>query len=205
MVLPLAADAHDAPVTQPASIDRAESGDREAFRALVDTARAGDVVAFDALVTMRLNQTYRVARAILGGVEEAEDATQEAFLSAWRNLPSLRDADRFDAWFGRIVVNACRMSVRRRPRMTVVSTDHLGEAEHPGAEDRGVHRLASADALQRAFDRLGIDQRRILALRHLEGRSMAEIAGLLGIPVGTAKWRLHRARLALERAIEAER
>jgi RNA polymerase sigma-70 factor (ECF subfamily) len=185
-------------------IDRAGTGDDGAFSALVVSARAGDVLAFDAVVTSRLHSTYRLARAILGTAEDAEDATQEAFLSAWRNLPSLRDADRFDAWFGRIVVNACRTAVRRRPRMMLVSADALFEWEHPGAEDRAEHRLASSDALQRAVDRLPIDQRRILALRHLEGRSMVELGRILDVPVGTAKWRLHRARLALERAIEAE-
>lgn len=171
---------------------------------LVERARNGDAAAFDALVERRVSQTFRLASAILGDPHEAEDATQEAFLSAWRNLPRLRDPERFDAWFGRIVVNTCRMSLRRRSRVVVLSVDATDPTPDPAAE-HALAGVAGSDALQRAINRLTVDQRSILALHHLEERPVAEIAAILGVPVGTAKWRLHDARRALERAMEAER
>jgi RNA polymerase sigma-70 factor, ECF subfamily len=171
---------------------------------LVERARRGDATAFDSLVERRVAPTFRLASAILGDPHEAEDATQEAFLSAWRNLPRLRDADRFDAWFGRIVVNACRASLRRRSPVVVLSVDATDPTPDPTAE-HAFAGVAGSDALERAFGRLTVDQRSILALHHLEERPVAEIAATLGVPAGTAKWRLHDARRALERALEAER
>lgn len=87
--------------------------------ALVERARRGDHEAFAALVDARLTATFRSALAILGNEADARDATQEIFLRAWRNLPELRDPDRFAAWFGRIVVNTCRTSIRGRRRRIV--------------------------------------------------------------------------------------
>ena len=92
---------------------------------LVERARDGDRHAFDRLVAARLPQTYRLAKAITGHPGDAEDVTQEAFLQAWRNLPRLRSADRFDAWFGRILVNEARMALRRRSRVMTVSVDEI--------------------------------------------------------------------------------
>jgi RNA polymerase sigma-70 factor (ECF subfamily) len=169
---------------------------------MVERAKAGDPEAFDALVDLRLLPTYRLARVILGGKEEAEDATQEAFIAAWRALPSLRDAERFDAWFSRIVVNACRMSIRRRPRAAVVSIESIADAE-PAAAEGSLNGVIDADALNRAIDSLEVPHRVILGLYYLEDRSVASIATILRIPSGTAKWRLHRARAALKRAMTA--
>ncbi len=179
---------------------------------LVARARDGDRHAFDRLVAARLPQTFRLAKAITGHPSDAEDVTQEAFLSAWKNLPRLREPARFDAWFGRIVVNEARMALRRRARVMTVPVDAIdvGDDEAtrgyvPSALDPSIDAIAQGDALQRAIDRLTIDQRTILAVHHLEERPVAEIAAVMGIPVGTAKWRLHQARAALERAMETQR
>ncbi len=178
---------------------------------LVERARDGDRHAFDRLVAARLPQTYRLAKAITGHPGDAEDVTQEAFLQAWRNLPRLRAADRFDAWFGKIVVNAARMALRRRGRVMTVSIDAIDVRDGdtagfvPGVLDPSIDAIGQSDALQRAIDRLTVDQRTILALHHLEERPVAEIAAVFGIPVGTAKWRLHEARAALQRAMETQR
>jgi RNA polymerase sigma-70 factor (ECF subfamily) len=171
----------------------------------------GDRSAFDRLVATRLTPTFRLARAIVGDTRDAEDATQEAFLSAWRSLPQLRDAGRFDAWFGRIVVNQARMTLRRRGHVLTVPVDAIhpdrdgSDDRSPGAPDPSIEAVGRADALQRAIDRLSAGQRTILALHYLEERQVADIAALLEIPVGTAKWRLHEARGALERAMETQR
>ena len=178
---------------------------------LVERARDGDRHAFDRLVAARLPQTFRLAKAITGHAGDAEDVTQEAFLQAWRNLPRLREPAKFDAWFGRILVNEARMALRRRGRVMTVSVDAFdvrdGDTRDfvPGALDPSIDAIAQGDALQRAIDRLTVDQRTILALHHLEERPVAEIASIFDIPVGTAKWRLHEARAALERAMETQR
>ena len=177
---------------------------------LVRRASRGDVAAFDALVAARLSASLRLARAIVDSPADAEDVVQEAFVAAWRNLPRLREPDRFDAWFGRILVNTARTHVRRRGSVRPISIDrrHVDdgrEDDTPGQHDPGLESVVSGDALGRAINRLTIDQRSILALHHLEERPVAQIAAVLGIPVGTAKWRLHAARQALERALEAER
>jgi RNA polymerase sigma-70 factor, ECF subfamily len=179
---------------------------------LVVRAIRGDVDAFDRLVAARLGSSFRLARAIVGDTGEAEDVTQEAFVAAWRNLPRLREPDRFDAWFGRILVNAARMSVRRRGptrSMPLVFRDADDDDQPTGTDlgrlDAGHEGVVAGDALQRAIDRLSVEQRTILALHHLEERPVTEVAAIFGIPVGTAKWRLHAARAALERAMESER
>ena len=188
-----------------ASVDPAPASE------LVRRASRGDVAAFDELVASRLAQSLRLARAIVDSPADAEDVVQEAFVSAWRSLRRLREPEKFDAWFGRILVNTARSHIRRRGTVTPISIDRRradspdDEHEHPGRHDPALDRVDSSDALARAIDRLTVDQRTILALHHLEERPVAQIAAVLGIPVGTAKWRLHAARQALERALEAER
>jgi RNA polymerase sigma-70 factor, ECF subfamily len=197
-------------MTHPVVADRMIPG-IDGELALVERARDGDRHAFDRLVAARLSQTFRLAKAITGHAGDAEDVTQEAFLQAWRNLPRLRESARFDAWFGRILVNEAPMALRRRGRVMTVSVDELdvrdGDTRSfiPGALDPSIDAIAQGDALQRAIDRLTVDQRTILAMHHLEERPVAEIAAVFDIPVGTAKWRLHEARAALERAMETQR
>jgi RNA polymerase sigma-70 factor (ECF subfamily) len=177
---------------------------------LVARASRGDAEAFDRLVAARVGSSFRLARAIVGDTGDAEDVTQEAFVAAWRGLPRLRDPERFDAWFGRILVNAARMSVRRRGSARLLpfvlrDADDDPAGGEQGLSDPALDGVVASDALQRSIDRLSIEQRTILALHHLEERPVADVAAMLGIPVGTAKWRLHAARAALERAMEQER
>ena len=177
---------------------------------LVQRASRGDVAAFDELVATRLGASLRLARAIVDSPSDAEDVVQEAFVSAWRSLPRLREPERFDAWFGRILVNTARSHIRRRGSVTPISIDRQWDDPDyhdttPGRHDPALASVDASDALGRAINRLTFDQRSILALHHLEEQPVAQIAAVLGIPVGTAKWRLHAARQALERALEAER
>lgn len=183
-----------------------------ADEALVLRARTGDSTAFDALVSTRLDRCYRLAYSVLGHDADAADATQDAFVSAWRQLPRLRDASAFDGWLNRIVANAARMSRRRRLRSHQVQVrevdvadggEMLGSLADPAGE-APIASVAEGDAIGRAFDRLRPDDRVILVLHHVEERPVAEIARSLAIPVGTAKWRLHAARRALEKAMEVE-
>lgn len=168
----------------------------------VQAAVAGDETAFEALVTDHLPRTYRMALAILGSEADARDAVQDAWVSAWQHIGSLRDPGRFDAWLDQIVVNTCRSGLRKRGRVREIA---LGETFDIQAPQPGPDDITEREALQRAFNRLSIDQRTLLVLHHLERRSLATIAEVLGIPVGTAKSRLHTARAALERTLEDDR
>ena len=108
---------------------------------------------------------------------------------------------RFDAWFTRIVVNACRMSLRARSRRRL---REMAAGPAPGECQGLASQLADRDVLERAFDRLSADERTLLVLHHLEARPLTEIALLLDVRLGTVKSRLHAARRALERALEVE-
>lgn len=170
-------------------------------------------MAFDALVASRLDRCYRLAWSILLNDADAADATQDAFLAAWRQLPRLRDASAFDGWLNRIVANAAKMARRHRIRLREVQVRPLSVAAvaetdtKPRAVDASTsefERVHEADAIGRAFDRLREPERLILVLHYVEERPVVEIARTLGVPVGTAKWRLHAARQALEQAMEVE-
>jgi RNA polymerase sigma-70 factor, ECF subfamily len=170
--------------------------------ALIARARQGDAVAFEALLEPRLDSLLRTAWGIVGNEHDARDATQEACVLAWRHLPRLRDLDHFDAWLGRVLLNSCRMQLRKRRRVREIAIPDGFDAAAPASA--GADGFAETEALARAFDRLDVDARALLVLHHLLHEPLARIATSLGIPVGTVKWRLHAARRALERALEGE-
>jgi RNA polymerase sigma-70 factor, ECF subfamily len=169
---------------------------------LVRRAARGDARAFERLLATRADQAFRIARAMLGDESDARDATQEAFVAAWRELPRLRDPERFDAWLRRILLNACRAQMRVRKHVREIRLDVIVDPAAPGPSLS--EQLGATDILARAFDRLDGDKRAILVLHHLDHASVAEVAASLGIPTGTVKWRLHDAREALQRALLAE-
>jgi len=170
--------------------------------ALVERAALGDADAFEQLIAPRVDRVFRIARAMLGNDADAHDASQEALVAAWRELPRLRDAGLFDVWLRRIIVNACRGKLRGRRRVREITLDPALDVRVPGMGMADA--LGQSDALARAFDRLDADKRALLVLHHLEHEPVASIAQALGIPVGTAKWRLADARSALARALIAE-
>jgi RNA polymerase sigma-70 factor, ECF subfamily len=149
-----------------------------------------------------MDGVYRLSMAILGDEADARDAAQDTFITAWRQIRAVRDPDKFDAWLQRVAVNSARMVHRSRRRRGVreILNSRIDAASIP---ERAT---ASADArvLDAAFGRLDVDQRAILVLHHLEGRSVAELGSILDIPVGTVKSRLHTARRVLHAAIDAE-
>jgi RNA polymerase sigma-70 factor (ECF subfamily) len=176
---------------------------------LVERARRGDREAFEALVDARLGSAFRTAMAILGNEADARDATQDAFVRVWRDLAGLRDAARFDQWFGRILVNTCRSAVRGRGRrwvreVAVTSMPGAGVGFDPPAEPHDL-RSRDDDMVSRALDRLPIADRTLLVLHYFEELPLAEIAERVGASAKTVKSRLFTARRALERAVEGER
>ena len=160
---------------------------------LIERARAGDADAFDELARSRIDAVYRTALAILGSPADARDATQEALVSMWRGLPSLRSADAFDGWLNRITVNSSRMALRRR----------RGVREVPITADSADTAAPVVSDFDRAFDRLNVDQRALLVAHHLDGLSVADMAVQMGIPEGTVQSRLFTARAALEKALKS--
>ena len=179
--------------------------------ALIRRAQTGDIDAFTALIAGRVEAMQRTAMAILGHEADARDAVADALAAIWRELPRLRDPLAFEAWSTRILVHACRRRLRGRGRMRVrevaiEAVDASGSGTGgAGASAGPAEGVADRMALERAFDRLDADARTILVLHHLDGRGLSEVASILGIPVGTAKSRLFAARRALERALERER
>ena len=180
-------------------LTRVAGDDLTGEQVLIERASRGDADAFEALVALRLPTLLRIARAILNNESDARDATQDAFVAAWQSLPTLRDARRFDAWLNTVLANKCRDLLRNRGRaheVDIVDTDVPSADPAAGVLDRA--------ALLAAFDRLSIADRQILALHHLEDRPLEHVARILGIPVGTAKSRLHAARRAFGRALETQ-
>jgi len=169
---------------------------------LVMRAARGDAGAFEELVTLSADRAFRIARAILGDESDARDATQDAYVSAWRELPRLRSYETFDAWLRRILVNACREKLRGRRRIREIRLDPALDQRITGPSI--AESVIDTDLLSRAFDRLDADKRAILVLHYLNHEPVAAIAAALDIPVGTAKWRLSDARAALQRALTAE-
>ncbi len=169
-------------------------------RETVDRARAGDHDAYAQLATASIRSLFAAARLILRDDDLADDATQEALVNAWRYLPSLRDSDRFEAWLYRLLVNACRTQLRRDRRRRVLEID-MDPATAGGDPGRG---LADRDQLERGFGRLDPDERAVVILRYYRGYSVPEVAEIVGIPLGTAKSKIHRATQTLRAALEAD-
>jgi RNA polymerase sigma-70 factor (ECF subfamily) len=172
-------------------------------RELVSRAKQGDQDAFTSIVLRYGDRLYAVAFRILRDASRAEDAVQQAFLMAWRELHRLRDDDRLEAWLYRLLVNVCfadlRHTRRWQPGLRVIADPENG----PSTEDAQVS-VALRDELERAFRRLSGEQRVVLAMHHYLGLSGDEIAETLGLPSGTVRSRLHYARQQMRAAIEAD-
>ena len=169
-------------------------------RRLVEQAQAGDRDAFAGLLRAMGDRLYAVAFRVLRDPDLAQDAYQEAMIAAWKQLPFLRDPDRFEAWVHRILVHACYSESRKRTRWaTNVRVLDLNEDI---AGDTG-HAIHDRERLELAFRDLTIEQRAIFVLHHHAGVPLVEIATTLGIPAGTARSRLHYATQALRRALDA--
>jgi len=172
-------------------------------RELVRRAAGGDHQAFDALVRAASNRLYGIAWRILRDQYLAEDALQQALIAIWNGLPRLRDADRFDAWTYRLIVRAATAEARRRSRGGPTSELLPDDADASRSRDE-IREVGDRDALERGFSRITPEQRAVLVLQHYAGLSQAEIADVIGVPIGTAGSRLHYAARALRAAIEAD-
>ncbi len=171
---------------------------------IVTAAGRGDLRAFAALVEMEATTAYRLAFAILGSHADAEDAAQDAFIRAWRDLPSLRDPGRWPAWFRRLVVRSALDQARRRRRRAEIRLDPAdgGTFEPHGPDAFGP--VAFRDELLQALAGLSADDCAVIALRFGADLEVPDVAAALGIPLGTAKSRLHRAIARLRARLEPD-
>ncbi len=170
-------------------------------RDLVVRASGGDRDAFARLVATRITRLDAAARLITRDPERAKDAVQEAFARAWRDLPALRDPERFDAWLRRLLVNACIDELRHAKRHSFEV--ELTEIQHPAIADSAIA-VADRDVLERAFRRLDTEHRAVIVLHYYLDLPLPEIAAALRLPDGTVKSRLHRARSLLRAALDAD-
>jgi RNA polymerase sigma-70 factor (ECF subfamily) len=170
-------------------------------RELVERARRGDHDAFAALARGSISRLDGAAWLVLRDTEQAKDAVQNTLIRAWRDLPTLRDPDKFDAWLHRLLVRACIDEARRlgRHRMDV----ELTALEVPTSE-HAESTLADRDQLERGFIRLDPEMRAVIVLHHYLDLPLPTVADTLGIPLGTAKSRLHRALGLLRAALDAD-
>jgi len=168
---------------------------------LVVRAQHGDEQAFASLAVAAGDRLHAVAHRILRDADLAEDATQQALLSIWRDLPQLRDPARFDAWSYRLLVRACYAQGRRKrqwaPSLRLLPTD-----ESSGGD--GLGSVVDRDQLERGFRRLSLDHRAVVVLHHYLDMPLAEVAETLGIPHGTARSRLLHAMRGLRAALDAD-
>lgn len=169
--------------------------------ALVERARAGDEEAFASLARAAGDRLLAIAYRILRDLGLAEDAVQQTLVLAWRELPSLRDVERFDAWLRRMLVHTCYRQARRgRHWAANVRVLPLDEPSRTDAFATVVER----DQLERGFRRLPPEQRAVFVFHHYLGLTLIEVAAELGVPLGTVKSRLHYATNTLRAALDAD-
>jgi RNA polymerase sigma-70 factor (ECF subfamily) len=168
---------------------------------LVLRAQRGDEEAFASLAVAAGDRLHAVAQRILRDTDLAEDATQRALLSIWRDLPQLHDPAHFDAWSYRLLVRACYAEGRRTrqwtPNLRLLPTDEPAVGE-------GLNSVVDRDQLERGFRRLSIDHRAVVVLHHYLDLPLEAVAETLGVPIGTVRSRLHHAMRGLRAALEAD-
>jgi RNA polymerase sigma-70 factor (ECF subfamily) len=169
---------------------------------LVRSAQSGNRSAFAALVQGTLERLLNVAHRILRDAALAEDATQQALLRAWRDLPDLKDPERFEAWVYRLLLRACYDEARQRRRWLLAP--RTPSVEEPRTPDDGLNVIVDRDQLERGLAKLSVDHRAVLVLHYYLDLPLERVAETLDVPIGTVYSRLHRAQRSLRGAIEAD-
>ena len=168
---------------------------------LVIRAQRGDKGAYALVATQIASRFLAVARRILRDLDLAEDATQQALLTIWLELPKLRDPARFDAWSYRLLVRACYAEGRRArtwsPNLRILPADEPSDS-------RGFDTIIHRDELETAIRRLSVDHRTVLVLHHYADIPAERVAQILDVPIGTVYSRLHHAMRAMRAALDAD-
>lgn len=168
---------------------------------LVVRVQHGDERAFEALALADSPRLHRVAYGILRDSESAEDATQRALVSIWRDIRRLRDPGKYEAWSYRLLVHACYREARQRRDLLRI-TD-IRELQAPATAD-AFEQVDDRDQLERGFRQLSVEHRSVIVLRCLLDMPMQQVAETLGVAPGTVGSRLHRALRALRAALQAD-
>jgi RNA polymerase sigma factor (sigma-70 family) len=169
-------------------------------RSLVERAQRGDREAFQALAFELSDRLFAVAHRMLRDFDAAGDALQVALVRMWRDLPSLRDPDRIEAWAYRILVRACHDELRKARRLAPgprVMLPEVSSADPIGS-------IVDREEMERAFRRLNVDQRAVIVLQYYRDLTLPQIAEVLDVPIGTVRSRAHYAKRVLRAAIEAD-
>jgi RNA polymerase sigma-70 factor (ECF subfamily) len=168
---------------------------------LVTRAQRGDRAAFGLLAADIATRFLAVSRRILRDIDLAEDATQQALVAIWRDLPQLRDPARFDAWSYRLLVRACYAEGRRSrtwaPNLRVFAADEPSDSS-------SIDAIVQRDQLETAIRRLSVDHRTVLVLHHFADLPLERVAEIVGVPIGTVYSRLHHAMRAMRAALDAD-
>ncbi len=188
------------------------SNDRQAGErddaALIEQCVRGDRSAYGELVRRHQDRLFNTMARLLGNAEDAAEVVQDAFLNAFVSLQSFKGDSRFFTWLYRIAVNSA-MSMRRKQRVPLLADAQPGEAllaepaddSDSNRPEWSLERSEECARLQAALDRLTPEHRLVMILKEIEGRKYDEIAEITGVPIGTVRSRLHRARLELRQCL----
>jgi RNA polymerase sigma-70 factor (ECF subfamily) len=178
---------------------------------LVSKAKAGDVAAFEQLIEAYQKKVYNLALRMTGNQEDAADLAQEAFIRVFRSISGFKEQSSFSTWIYRITTNVCLDEIRKRKNRKVISIDediHMDDGEmkrqivsDDPLPDEMAERAELRNIVNDAINSLPEDQKVVITLRDLNGLSYEEIAQVLGIPGGTVKSRINRARQALRNVL----
>ncbi len=179
---------------------------------LIARAKRGDPEAFEQLMLAHQNKVYSLCLRMVGNPEDAQDAAQEAFLNAWRALPSFKGDSSFSTWLYRLASNACIDHLRKRKRRSQVEDARSLEdeerpwepADHQADPALQLERQEARRAVEEGLQSLSDPHRQVLVLRELQGLSYQEIGQALDLDPGTVKSRIARARLALKKILTAK-
>lgn len=185
-------------------------------RALIRRLRDRDERAFRELLVLHRDRVFNITYRMLGNRSEAEDVAQEVFITVFKTIDSFREESKFSTWLYRVAVNHTKNRIKYLARRHDRDRDELDEGAHSQQVNGAVtgqpvraaqpdKALASAQMeklLQEAIDALDEDQRAVVILRDVEDLSIEEICEITGLPDGTVKSRLHRARLVLRKKMQ---
>jgi len=182
---------------------------------VIESCKAGDPEAFAEIVLQSQKKVFNIAYRMLGNAEEAKDLAQEVFLSVFESIKDLKEEVKFNAWLTQITLNHCRNRWKYLKRRQYFNTDSLDDPieTEDGSVPRAVRDPSDNPEIQfekkmiRQFVQRGLlklkeDQRELVVLRDLQGFSYEEIGECLGLPEGTIKSKLHRARMDLKEVLE---
>jgi RNA polymerase sigma-70 factor (ECF subfamily) len=192
------------------TLDEPENRAREADHRLISACLEGQPQAFGALVLRYQDRLYTAVFSVVQSVEDSQDVVQEAFLHAYQHLGSFKGDAQFYTWLYRIAMNAAHSLQRKRVVRSIMSwidnlNIELADPSEAAQPDQGLEQAEQIGAVQEALSQLSGEHRTMLVMKDMEGMKYEDMAETLGLPIGTIRSRLHRARLELRALLEKGR